>query len=362
MKPQVKLFEQYYQSQLTTMEPNPQLQQDILHTLQAMPAQQKIKHRWVWLGTSATAVTALAGGVLAVLFYAQPQPVTAETLLRQALATPTLQPGQIYQATSTATSADGVVTYASTISDGIHLEKINYDAQHSITGAELNIPQGNDNKVYDVYVYGAAGQFQYADRKVDSNVIEHRLVYNDDLLTNVSSDDPSTYKNMPDGWTQSFGKKSVLEVVSGSSLWRPYVSGETKHVSFFAEPIIAETTLNGIPTYKLDEKQDNIGFEMIAWISKQDGRLIQEQDAFGTTIYDEPIITAGTMPTTVDEFITALGVTNATVQDFDESENPGDTIVLPDDRSLNCGGSNQDIQYEEPTIVDDGAVNCDPQQ
>lgn len=332
------LFKHYYQNQLNTMETNPQLRDSIRAKLATqvpvIKTKQQVKHTWLAMSSVSAACAVL---VVGFGLYSQPKTVTADALLQRALAAPELQVGEIYQASfkSSTDTAEGVLSdYQTTISDGSNLERISYDADHHITGAELAIPAGEDNTAYNVYSYGEMRQFQSDDAL---NIIQHRTVINLDTVPNVTSDDPTTFSNVPEGWNDQFGKTSILEIVSGSSFWRPYLSNESKQVTFFAEPTITETTLNGKPVYQLDERQDDIGFHVMGWISKQDGRLLQEQTVASDTIagvltvYDAPVITVGTMPTTVTEFMQSLHLTNAEVTDYsfdDFQEYDLDTIII----------------------------------
>ncbi len=346
------LFHRYYTQQTNSMETNPELR-TALHSKLSQPRQRKSKVTpWLAAGSAATV---LAVGAFAIVANLTPHSVTADALLRRALAAPVLQSGQIYQSSHTRTSQEmdietnqvvSTVVKQTTISDGTRLEKLVYDDQNKLTGAELAIPQDDSRNVYDVYTYGDLRQFQ---DELDKSVMQHRVVYNMDLQDDVSSDDPATFVNAPDGWSDSYGRSSILEVVAGSSLWRPYLTNDVKHVSFFAEPIVTEEELNGIPAYKLDEQQPNIGFQAIGWIAKDDGRLLQEQTILSNisefddmetyaigdiTTYSTPVITTGTVPSTVEAFVSALGLDNVTIQDFDLSEIEGDTIIIDDAGSV----------------------------
>lgn len=329
------LFHRYYEQQLNLMDTNPALQQKVASRL---VQRHKQRHPWMWLGATLVTTGAVVTGLVVNL---KPQSVTADALLAQALNVPDLVAGETYTANFTQVYTEegfAETTYQTATSDGRNLERLAYNADHQLIGAELVVPQSSERDWYDVYEYGTLRDF---DQGAPTTEVQHRVVYNVDIRDDVSSDDPSTFANLPDAWTDGFGRKSVLELVAGSSLWRPYTSNDVRHSTFFIEPVVTETELNGTPAYQLAVQGE--GYQLLGWITKEDGRLLQQQSSADfytdTTYYEHPIISNGALPTTVSTWLTTLKLSNLDIVTVDSSDLSDDTVILDDSEVLNCGGA-----------------------
>ncbi len=354
------LFHHYYEEQINHMETNPTLRTQLAEQLRQTKPSHRLRN-WLMVVSSATAII---GAMAGLVLYLQPKPVTADTLLRTALSTPELRAGQIYRTNSTMTSTDfdvanqvptDTITKQTTISDGINLERLTYDDKHQLIGAELYVPQTSDRSVYDVYEYGSLKDFRGV--VTETELIQHRVVYNVDTRDDIDATRPDTFTQLPDSFAEELGRTSVLELVAGSSVWRPYATNDIKKTAFFVEPTITETTFNQTAAYQLDVKMD--GIEMIGWISKEDGRLLADQSIpvtddsviqsglepypLGvTTVYESPVMMTGTMPQSVAAFAESLGLSSAAVQELTVDDTFGSDYLLPGDDLLDlpgCGGT-----------------------
>lgn len=332
-----EIFHRVYNHTLSKIDTNPDLKKNIAHELF-----NKKKMRSTFKSVLFLAPTLAAAAFATIVLLPKiSRPVTAEQLIAKALAVPSVAEGQIYSRTvesqiserNTVTNAETITTtYIQTMSDGDNLQKLYFDADHTLTGASLYL--ANSDGTYTAYDYGNARQYA-----------QERPLYAIDgrHVLNASSDavDPTnhftvldtnegladTNSNADPDWVEPLGKESILEMVSGASIFRQYLQSNSDTSTVFdVAPNISETTVNGIAAYVLDFSTPTS--TMVAWLSKTDGHVLQEQFgtessnlptacsqadsnyvAKSTSVYSEATLTAGDMPDTLDEFVAQLSLT-----------------------------------------------------
>lgn len=314
------LFHRYYESQLSTMDTNPELR-DSLHKNILSQRKPSLFTRLQW-AVLTTGVVASAAYVMTFGVFHHPHAVTAEELVARSLVTPHLNAGEVLSTTQhyqesgndfTGSPEDTEVIRT----DGQRLERLAYK-EGKLVGASLYLPTGNGT--YDAYDYGMLRQ---VDQQGSLESIEHRQVYN--------VDHPETQVE-PYTWGDNLGNSSITEIAAGSSMWRPYLTSDHKDVVFFQSPVITEEMHNGVSTYHLHIPTDNASMD--AWLSHDDGRILEDsltvtpsmdetelcgQDVqvsnfTSTTVYDTPVITHAEMPASLSDFTNSLSLSTFTVR------------------------------------------------